>query len=374
MINKKDTYGNYIYQFGLAVDIVDDKTFESVWEIIQDYLGKHLKIEFLSLKVETLVDYKRGLRTVKGQGEERPAFSLMSEPDENGERHPTGQTAYSFVNKKNLWIVDKGKGVLHEKKSEHIDLWENGQGFPHKPEHKRQDSKTSILIPIERRGRTAGVVEFESTNYIESTDLAKKELMLISETISRIKMLHDLQRSQSRSTKKAVNRLRSMMSDVDWPLITKPSLFVAYSDRAKEDVTGTIKNVLNGFSKHLNTVYWNSINKAGNINLQLLEEISRSTYGLCYFSEPNTSKMEKKYEYQDNPNVIFEAGMFQSLTNSPSLQPFGWIPVREMNSPPTPFDFAADRFVIIERLNHGELNMDEFSDNLRKRVKTLIGV
>ena len=99
MNKQKDTFGNYIYQFGLAIDIVDDKTFENVWEIIQEYLRTQFEIEYISLKVETLVDYKRGLRTVKGQGEERPAFSLLAEPDENGERHPTGQTAYSFVNK-----------------------------------------------------------------------------------------------------------------------------------------------------------------------------------------------------------------------------------------------------------------------------------
>jgi hypothetical protein len=116
-------------------------------------------------------------------------------------------------------------------------------------------------------------------------------------------------------------------------------------------------------------VQWNGIEESGSITLGLIEEIARSRFGICYLSEPAKGAGN---EYSDNPNVLFEAGMLHSLTNSPIATPAGWVPIRERRSPEIPFDFASERILIITRSNDGRLAEETFRADLRKRVKALL--
>ena len=63
---------------------------------------------------------------------------------------------------------------------------------------------------------------------------------------------------------------------------------------------------------------------AGSISAQVISEITGSDFGIAYFSEP-----VKEGAFQDNPNVLFEAGMMQALTNAAGTLFKGWIPIRE---------------------------------------------
>jgi hypothetical protein len=53
-------------------------------------------------------------------------------------------------------------------------------------------------------------------------------------------------------------------------------------------------------------------------------------------------------------------------------QPTGWIPVREVDSPPAPVDFAGDRILLVPRAG-GRLNELEFQEQLRGRIEELLG-
>ncbi len=149
-------------------------------------------------------------------------------------------------------------------------------------------------------------------------------------------------------------------------------MFIATSGRADIKVFGEIKTVLDKFSDRIKLVYWEEISESGNVTQQILDEISRSKFGLCYFSEPATAPEDKKHKFQDNPNVVFEAGMLQALTNSPNAPPTGWIPVREKSSPDVPFDFATERILTVERFQNDELNVPSFQDKLEVRVASLL--
>ena len=149
-------------------------------------------------------------------------------------------------------------------------------------------------------------------------------------------------------------------------------MFIATPGRADKRVTGEIKKVLDKFSDRMDFVYWEKISQSGNVTKQIVEEISRSKFGLCYFSEPATAPDDSTHKFQDNPNVIFEAGMLQALTNSPNAEPTGWIPVREKSSPDAPFDFAAKRILTVDRLQDGKLNEDTFHERLKDRVANLL--
>ena len=53
-------------------------------------------------------------------------------------------------------------------------------------------------------------------------------------------------------------------------------------------------------------------------------------------------------------------------------EPSGWIPVRERKSPPAPFDFAAERILLVPRGNNGVLNESRFREMLVARIEALI--
>jgi len=80
--------------------------------------------------------------------------------------------------------------------------------------------------------------------------------------------------------------------------------------------------------------------------------------------------------YIDNANVVFEAGMLHARTiaDDPSSgrEPTGWIPMREEDSPRAPFDFAAERILIVPRFRDGALNEDRLREMLRARINTLL--
>ena len=109
--------------------------------------------------------------------------------------------------------------------------------------------------------------------------------------------------------------------------------------------------------------------------MKILEQVKKSQFGLCYFSEP-TEDPEGKYKYQDNINVVFEAGMFQSQTN-PNVtdRPEGWIPIREIKplTPPPAFDFAQERMITVERSKDGKPNIEKLRGNLKGRIENLLG-
>lgn len=94
--------------------------------------------------------------------------------------------------------------------------------------------------------------------------------------------------------------------------------------------------------------------------------MTRLKLGLCYFSEPTTEG-----QFQDNANVLFEAGMMQALANSPSTRLRAWIPVREKASTSIPFYIASERILLVDPAD-GKLDKTSFADALRQRMATLI--
>ncbi len=78
--------------------------------------------------------------------------------------------------------------------------------------------------------------------------------------------------------------------------------------------------------------------------------------------------------FADNPNVLFEAGMFHILRRNRGDQLEGWLPIREDNEFTTevPFNFAGDRILVVPR-NKGELNEPRFVEMLNKHMRRLLG-
>lgn len=215
--------------------------------------------------------------------------------------------------------------------------------------------------------------------YLEPTDGARAELVRLAQAIYRVHSVAKASKENNLDTMEVLKKLNISLKDRQWPEFARPQMFIAASRNADRRVTGEIQKVLDQFVDRMEVVYWRDISKSGNISTQIIEEISKSKFGLCYFSEPATSGDQKckpgdqKYKYRDNPNVLFEAGMMQALTNSPNAHPTGWIPVREKSSPTTLFDFAGDRILFVDRLEKDDaFNDDAFQAALEDRVISLL--
>ncbi len=212
---------------------------------------------------------------------------------------------------------------------------------------------------------------------MEPTPAALEEIKLLATVISRAHQMYEVRQTQRNNTRDAMKMLEQSHKQESWARLALPQIFVAYSgiERLKVDVQAdhkeaikAIRDVMDEFKDKLKVVFWEDMMDAGNINSQLISEISCSDYGLSYLSEP-----VERGKFQDNSNVLFEAGMMQALTNSASAQPKAWIPIREKESPDIPFDIAAERILVVERTDDGVFNKGDFIKSLRARVNTLIG-
>jgi len=366
-----ETFGHRLKQFALAVDIVDEDTFTRVWEMVQLYLSQDLDLTYWALLVEGEVNHKPGLQARDCSTGSRPAFTLKTP-----EGSYNGLAAYAFAEAKKLWIVAPDKQPLNLD-THFRDCWsdthtENLPAYHHTPD---VGIRTVILTPLRWQGRPFGVLDLQMSQYYEPTNTTKVELELLVDTLSELLVLSQTNRMQRAHTQQAIDALRTVVQRQSWPPLTKPQIFVASSDRADEEVMGTILSVLDNFEDRLRIYNWRHSADGGNINVDTLKQVKASRFGLCYFSElADDARGELKY--QDNPNVVFEAGMFQSLTNPAATDdPIGWIPVREKPplAPPAPFDFAQHRMIMIERRpSDNKPNLEKLRADLRARIERLL--
>ncbi|MGH9199187.1 MAG: TIR domain-containing protein, partial [Acidimicrobiia bacterium] len=188
--------------------------------------------------------------------------------------------------------------------------------------------------------------------------------------------LYEMNRSQSTSTSSAIFELNEKLDAATFPRLTRPHFFVAHSNRADAAVKRLIFEVLDEFADRVEFTDWERMSASGNINTQIAGEIARSRFGICYLSEP-ADPQDEETRYADNPNVVFEAGMVHARTamSDPNDkgEPTGWIPMREVASPPPPFDFAAERILQIPRMRDGSLNEGRLREMLGQRIDSLLG-
>ena len=357
-------FGGQLRHFARSVDIVDDRTFDEVRDLVYSYLQIEFEASYLSLAIEHPINGRPGLKTDwNSEGGER------STTIQTPEGKYTSHISVAFAEGKPLWIVNPDHRPLRWV-SEYADQWSSIAELPNYVAPVNRDMRTSIIVPLLRWTRPIGIVCLESTSSMDSTGPAKDGLELIADALAILFDLRRAYRSQTTGTRDAIGELRDIVRSTRFPTLTKPQIFIASSSKADDKVIAVVREVLGDFSERLGTVQWNRMRQTGSITSQIVEEISKSSFGLCYFSEPAEGSSMR---YRDNPNVLFEAGMLHSLTNDPAGKPSGWIPIREGDSPPTPFDFAGERMEIVPRSGSGELIEERFRSGLKERIAQLLG-
>ena len=379
----RQSFGKQLKNFALAVDIIDKDMYLDVRELILDYTRKVLDIDFTRQLIEANLDSNVALMpfglAAKGK------YNVINVYD--SDEKPTTQAAYSYINNKSLWIVsgDSTPGNLSDC-SQYKDLWcgvaDDLPAYKYPVgERERVPIKTSILIPLRLQGRPFGVLNFETQDYLTITDEAKNELNFIAQAVAILYQGYLNFEENFARTREAFADLNNILSQ-PLPKLTKPKIFLASSTQAHGDVIEILMEVLEEYEEKFDMVYWKKMNQSGNINTQILKILGACRFGVCYISEPDmgavvkegdASESEKQQQvFRDNPNVIFEAGMLHGRSDYHLDFPASWIPVREGNSNITPFDFASERTIIVERNGDDTINVDSLKEQFKERLDGLL--
>ena len=354
--------------FAHSVDLINSERFNQVAALIDDYCRETLEIQSTKLYCVWNVEGRVGLKRFRLGGNEIELTARVR--DDSG--NYTTQTAMAFDRQRPLWIVSKTGRQQLVNADGYADKWSGLRKIPRfKPLDDggvRAETRTSIIVPLPTGTAAGGVLNFETSEYVEITPAAKDELLKIADAVGHLLKLLNLAQQQSAGTEAAVRGLAGTLARPH-PKLTKPKVFVASSTQANSDVIDTVLSVLQEdfFAARLQVIYWKDMDEPGNINRQLLDAIGSCRYAVCYFSQPGDDGI-----YRDNPNVVFEAGMFHGRMDHVSILPASWIPIREQQSETVPFDFAQERLVIPDRSDAGELRATALADLLRKRLLTML--
>ena len=370
MTSKVGTFAGQLLHFAQSVDMVDDRTFDAVRSLVYDYVKNELSAQYFELLYEEQFEGRPALRTFWSSRDLRNFWPVRS-PEGNY----TDPVAQVFERRLPLWLLAADKSPLGTE-STYEDQWSSFADIPPYKPSAELPVRTLIAIPLICRGRSLGAYLIESSRYVESTDVAKVELSRLGTALSILYDLYDTNRAQAKNTADAIGDLRDLLAAAEFPRLAKPHFFIAYPDKADRRVKYIIDDVLDELSDRLEFTDWAEIHESGNVPSQIATEISRSRFGICYFSQPRVGTDQSVPLFEDNPNVLFEAGMLHartSVTGEARGEPSGWIPIREVSSPPKPFDFQSERILEVPRTRNGELKEEVLHETLRSWIENLIG-
>jgi hypothetical protein len=373
------TFGEQLKHFAMSIDDVDEDLCRSVRNLVDRYLVNTLTMNAYHVMVDgTRIKGKPALRTAICAGQSWSNEMQDSIPIQDDTGKYKGQSTFAYEKDINLWVTaeaDEEQGKPLNEARSYLDHWSKSKHMPEYFSEQKTEIRTSIVTPLKYGDRVFGFLCTEAEQVLECTEYAKREIRALADAVAIILWLHEGYLKQKESRKNAFLEIEGMIKERRYlsPL-SKPKLFFASSSRADREVVGEIRQVITKLDQCVQEVFWREIKEPGDITAQVIEEISQCRFGICYLSEPSSDGKDGEHRFIDNPNVIFEAGMLQSLTTSSTEGPVAWIPIRETDSPPAPFDVSNQRTLFVNRLNDGALNTDSFHTELHSRLARLLGV
>ncbi|MEM8721252.1 MAG: TIR domain-containing protein [Cyanobacteria bacterium P01_G01_bin.39] len=363
-----ETFGKYLERFSLSVDIVREETKTRVINLIREYLDETLEIKFITLHLEGKLEDEVGLFTtnlVLG------GTKLSANRIKNPEGDYCSQVALAYDLKKPMWIVNSEQQALRQS-DVFTDLWSNIPPEEIPPYHQSSDSasKTSVIVPItDQQNKIVGVINMESIKYHEISEFLQDEIQLIAKCIKKIYFRHEAYSEQRKDTEQAIASLVKIKNSKDYLSVTKNKLhvFLASSNRAENDVIGEIRQLFNDF-EDCELEFWKTDFGTGIINLDLLNIIKSCSHGIFYVSQP-VANSEAEQKYDDNQNVLIEAGMMSSKSNKFE----NIIIIREENSiADLPFDLKPIKTIYVPRDAKDRLNKESFIEDLKTLIERML--
>ncbi len=359
-----ETFGNQLLQFARATNIVPEETFKNTMDTLFLFLSRILDAQVFEILIPEIIGKESGLRTRYQKG-----ARTWSQLIRNSNGDYSGQVSFAYDMKIPLWVIDN-KEVGLANSQDYSEIW--SEITPSElPEYydirvsinTSRPIRTSILIPLITNDSVLGMMTCESPQTIRPTESLKDELKRIASAIASLLDMELYFKRQQYGTQEAIQNLEAVARVSRLP---EARVFLAYPSKADTAVVGIIKDELAKMEPRLDVYDWANRREAGSIPKDLSEAIALCQFGVCYLSEP----IEKvNQSYQDNSNVLFEAGMLEAIGSNEDREI--WLPIREKDSPETPFDFRVNRILQVPRINDEELNEPLFRDLLKSHLSVI---
>ena len=275
------TFAHRLESFTLSADNVDNALFERIMRIIHNFSHDAIGVDAISVLIERAdIDADAPLVLVRADGK----LTVVESHDPN----KLDIRLHSYKTGKPLWVVGKNEGLLVNS-DELLDQWSEYTGLTEykAPPEINNQTKTSIVMPLRRQSSEIfGVVSFDSSRYEAISDRTRSEFEKIAESISHLYRMSEYNKEQRDGTEAAIKGLESdIIEERLCSLLKKPTIFLASSSKAENDVIGVIHEVIEEFTDKLDYKFWGEMYASGNINTQLISEITECTFGICYFSD-----------------------------------------------------------------------------------------
>lgn len=372
----KLTFAEELASFSRSNDILRKDEFEQILRATSRYLEANFEITKMERLVERVF---RGVphlaQTLDREDEYEPY------PIRDNEDRAHGLNAYAFISKRSIWVIPEDETSTLEGSTTYREMWTPNEPaeLPHYlslpgvdgDERQARSTRTLISIPTINKNVTTSLIYFEADSLIYANERAKEELEQIATSISRLFDLSEQNRDTHKETEEELSLLDESSRKVWTWAVTPPSLFFAYPEGADDEVLTELREQLStlehqGFMKVFD---WREFHEGGRITDKIEEEIGEANYFVGYLSERQDNGSESRF--YDNPNVMYEAGMFQGLANDVTRPARSWLLIREPDSM-APFDIITMNLLLIPRNDDGALNRVEFSAEMGNRLAGLI--
>ena len=212
--------------------------------LVEKYTGRTLGITSTRMLVEA------GVAEGSGQAVGLVPHRLVQEGEIQvtpirERRKYSGQASMAYDIGKNLWVVSSGAGTdTLQDAGAYRDQWSGVQRLPRFRAVTTQPIRTSMLVPLlHANQRVFGVAWFETVERLDITGRARRELAHLALALSIANRLYRDTESRGERTATGLSALDETLSR---PLIklTKPSIFVASSERGEADVVSAMRAVI----------------------------------------------------------------------------------------------------------------------------------
>lgn len=372
------TFGEHFKQFALSVDVIDPAQFQQVQQALIDYVKDSLGAAQVALFIGAPLQ-KRIPGMTEAEGWSSPHFPL-----DPGLRPLVGdsgayqrQIALALADERDLWVVSESERPLALDNPGRDLLAPAGSGeLPaFYPAPNSPGSMTAIAWNARSvRPRRAAVLVIEWRKVVRPGAALRAEIDCLADGAGRLQAVYDYTREMStRGTIRAIEYLRKGVHGRGQIDLVE-TLFFAYSDTADQAVVEAVRDVSQEFEPNVRLHDWRRDGRAGSIWEHTTGAIRAARYGVAYLSEPAAGVGEKRFG--DNLNVIMEAGMLHAVTSMKTVDRAdpraGWIPIREEESAPPPFNLAGLRMLIVPRTRDQKLDVEAFKIELRARIKSMM--
>jgi len=352
------TFGDELHRLAYALDTVNETQLQRAYSAARNYVRRVLGVSKLELLIEVALREGRGLEPVLDRDDTYPAY-----PIKGADGQTYGLNAAAFELEKRLWVTvpegDDDLALADLEPGQYEELWnrtpvtaEFSRIEAEERGYEREQARTLIAIPIFNSHRICrGVTYFESSRRLKPTDRVQQEFQLIADGIGRLQELKEQADQRREQTSKAVDRLANYESEYSFHYpYTPPAVFGIYPEGIDGNILTAVEEVV--ISRNFSWATWEQISEDGLVNEQVERRLREAKYLIAYLSEPEPETNEAdEVSFVDNPNVLYELGLFRALTKVSSEPPTAALIIRERQAPRPPFDLAAYRRLEVPREN-----------------------